>query len=108
MLLDAYGKADSDMAARMLREAQVDGRRLLDATEAAMQADGHALLSHDEYLTLRNAMFMLAEQLENGNDTAELKTATNALNLASTTFAERRMDAGIRRALSGIRLEELT
>ncbi|GAA5171780.1 Fe-S protein assembly chaperone HscA [Viridibacterium curvum] len=108
MLLDAYGKAEIDTAARMLREAQVDGRRLLDATEAALQEDGHALLSHDEYTAIQQAMYALAEQLESGTDTTILKRATDALNQATTTFAERRMDAGIRKALSGQTLEALT
>ncbi|HSD39653.1 MAG TPA: Fe-S protein assembly chaperone HscA [Rhodocyclaceae bacterium] len=108
MLLDAYGKADSDMATRMMREAQVDARRLLDATAAALEENGKELLSHDEYQAVERAMFALSEELESGTDAPPLKRATDALNVASTQFAERRMDAGIRRALSGTRLEELT
>jgi len=108
MLLDAYGKADSDMATRMLREAQVDARRLLDATAAALAENGHELLSHEEYQAVEHGIFALSEQLESGTDAQQLKRATDALNVASTPFAERRMDAGIRRALSGTRLEELT
>jgi len=107
MLMDAYGKADTDMVTRMLREAQVDARRLLDATEAAMAENGHELLSHDEFSSVQKAMHALAEALENGSDTASLKKVTEALNTASTSFAERRMDASIRRALSGTKLAEL-
>lgn len=108
MLLDAYGKADTDMAARMLREAQVDARRLLDATEVALQEDGHELLSHDEYAAVQQAMYALSEELESGADPSRLKMVTDALNKATTTFAERRMDASIRRALSGQKLTELS
>jgi molecular chaperone HscA len=108
MLLDAYGKADADMAARMLREAQVDARRLLDATDIALQEDGHALLSHDEYVAIQAAMYALSEELESGNDAQQLKRVTDALNQATTRFAELRMDASIRRALAGTKLEELT
>ncbi|HEY9192616.1 MAG TPA: Fe-S protein assembly chaperone HscA [Methyloversatilis sp.] len=107
MLTDAYGKADVDMAARMLREAQVDARRLVDATETALAEDGHALLTHDEYVAIQNAMFALADELETGADLPRLKRVTEALNTATTQFATLRMDAGIRRALSGTRISEL-
>ncbi len=108
MLLDAYGKADADMVARMLREAQVDARRLLDATQTALTQDGHDLLSYEEYQVIQKAIYVLGEALESSNDPQEIKRASDALNQASTVFAERRMDAGIRRALAGSKLEELS
>lgn len=108
MLMDAYGKADTDMAMRMLREAQVDARRLLDATGAALTENGHELLSHDEYASVQQALYALAEALESEADTVALKRATEDLNQASTTFAERRMDASIRSALAGTKLAELS
>lgn len=108
MLLDAYGKADADMVARMLREAQVDARRLLDATQTALTQDGHAMLSYEEYQVIQKAIYVLGEALESSNDPQEIKRASDALNQASTVFAERRMDAGIRRALAGSKLEELS
>lgn len=108
MLLDAYGKADADMVARMLREAQVDARRLLDATQTALTQDGHAMLSYEEYQVIQKAIYVLGDALESSNDPQEIKRASDALNQASTVFAERRMDAGIRRALAGSKLEELS
>jgi molecular chaperone HscA len=107
MLIDAYGKADSDMAARMLREAQVEARRLVDATEAALAEDGHALLTHDQFVAIQAAMYALAEALEAGDDSTKLKLLSEALNAATTDFAGLRMNAGIRRALSGTRVSEL-
>ncbi|MBV5286575.1 MAG: Fe-S protein assembly chaperone HscA [Methyloversatilis discipulorum] len=107
MLIDAYGKADSDMAARMLREAQVEARRLVDATEAALAEDGHELLTHDEFVAIQAAMYALAEALEAGDDSTKLKLLSEALNAATTEFAGLRMNAGIRRALSGTRVSEL-
>ncbi|MCR6667745.1 MAG: Fe-S protein assembly chaperone HscA [Methyloversatilis sp.] len=107
MLIDAYGKADSDMAARMLREAQVEARRLVDATEAALAEDGHALLTHDQFVAIQAAMYALAEALEAGDDSTKLKLLSEALNAATTEFAGLRMNAGIRRALSGTRVSEL-
>jgi molecular chaperone HscA len=70
MLEDAYGKADSDMQVRMLREAQVDARRLLDATQAALAQDGEALLSPTERTAIAQAIYGLAEIIEtSGPDT---------------------------------------
>jgi molecular chaperone HscA len=109
MLQDAYGKADSDMRIRMLREAQVDARRLLDATDAAIHQDGDALLAPDERATLKQAMHKLAEVIETGDaDSLQaLKQASEVLNRATQDFAARRMDASIQRALTGHKLAEL-
>lgn len=109
MLQDAYGKADSDMQIRMLREAQVDARRLLDATYAAIHQDGEALLSPAERTTLTQAMHRLAEVIETGDSESlkPLKQASEALNQATQNFAARRMDASIQRALTGHKLEDL-
>lgn len=109
MLQDAYGRADEDMAQRMQREAQVDARRLLDATETALAEDGHELLSKDEFDAVRDAMLRLAELLETGGDgtAGTLRDASEVLNAATNEFAARRMNAGIQRALSGMQLEAL-
>ncbi|MHB8846804.1 MAG: Fe-S protein assembly chaperone HscA [Burkholderiales bacterium] len=109
MLQDAYGKADSDMQIRMLREAQVDARRLLDATAAAMRQDGQALLSPAEHAALTHAMHQLAEVIETGDSESlkPLKQASEALNQATRDFAARRMDASIQRALTGHKLQDL-
>jgi molecular chaperone HscA len=42
MLTDAIGNAEADAAARMLREAEVEARRLLDACHSALHEDGDA------------------------------------------------------------------
>lgn len=108
MLLDAYGTGEIDAATRMLREAQVEARRLIDATEAALSTDGAALLSPPERDTLQKAIFALAELLETDEgDTRKIRAATDALNAASADFAGRRMDASIKRALAGRSLETL-
>ncbi len=108
MLLDAYGTGEIDAATRMLREAQVEARRLIDATEAALVADGAALLAPPEREQLQKAIYSLAELLETDEgDTRKIRAATDALNLASADFAARRMDASIKRALAGRSLETL-
>ena len=109
MLEDAYGKADSDMRVRMLREAQVDARRLLDATQAALAQDGETLLSPAERASITQAIYGLAEIIETcGPDSLKpLKLASDMLNRATQDFAARRMNASIQLALTGRKLNEL-
>jgi len=108
MLEDAYGRADADMKVRMLREAQVEARRLIDATEAALAKDGEELLAPPERTTITCHIYTLAEIIETGsNNINTLKAAADALNTATQAFAERRMDASVKRALSGRRLEQI-
>lgn len=108
MLADSVGRAHADMTLRMLREAQIDARRLLDATESALAEDGHLLLSPAERQHIHEAMNLVADQLETGADTDAVKAACQSLNAATGTYAARRMDASIRQALTGRVLESIT
>lgn len=107
MLLDAYGKTEADMQQRMLREAQVDARRLLDATEAALLADGDTLLAPPERAEIARHIHVLADVLETNGDIKAVKQAADALNRVTQAFAARRMDAGIRNALAGKTLDAI-
>jgi molecular chaperone HscA len=108
MLTDSVGRAKDDMQLRMLREAQIDARRLLDATEAAMAEDGQALLSPAERQHILEAMGLVAEHLETEAPTDAVKASCQALNVATGTFAARRMDASIRKALTGRVLDTIS
>lgn len=101
MLTDAFDKTDADMQLRMLREAQVEARRLLDATETALAESGTELLSPTEREAVRKAVHRAAEALETGGDARAVRAATEALNEATTEFAGRRMNASIQKALAG-------
>ena len=109
MLEDAYGKADSDMRERMLREAQVDARRLLDATQSALAQDGDALLSPTERTAVSQGIYALADAIEtSGPDSLKsLKRASDDLNRITQDFAAKRMNASIQLALTGRNLNEL-
>jgi len=96
------------MQLRMLREAQVDARRLLDATEAALAEDGQELLSPAERQHIQQAMNLLAEQLETEADVDSVKAACTTLNTVTGNFAARRMDASIRKALTGRILDTIS
>jgi len=99
MLRDSFEHANEDVHARALTEYRVDGQRLLEATRSALSQD-EKLLGNDERESIRTAMLSL-EKLLPGNDHRAIKRAVDALNRATEDFAQRRMDEGVRRALSG-------
>ncbi len=105
MLRDSFSHAKEDVHARALAEARVDGQRLLEATRSALASDA-ALLSADEHAAISTAVASLEKALA-GSDHRPIKHAVDALNRATETFAERRMDAGIRRALAGKKIGSL-
>ena len=106
MLQDAIGSTQEDMQLRALREAQVDARRLLDATEAALHADA-VLLSAQDVQAIRQAMYRLADMLETEAPLADLRRASAALSAATDEFAARRMNASISQALAGQTMDSL-
>ena len=105
MLRDSYQHAREDMQARALAEHRVDADRLLEATRAALESDG-ALLEPDERAAIDKEMAALRAKLA-GADSRALKQATEALSRATDGFAARRMDATVRRALSGRKIASL-
>ena len=106
MLQDSFSHAQNDMAARNLREQRVDGLRLLEATQAALDLDGRQLLSEVERIAIDRAMETLRVMLD-GLDHTAIKRAADSLNRATAQFAARRMDASIQRALTGRRLDAI-
>ena len=105
MLKDGFAHADGDMAARSLREAQVDAQRMLLATRAALQADA-ALLSSPEQADI-DALLTQLQATASGSDAHAIEAAVKALAEGTEAFAAARMNQGIRQALSGRTLDEI-
>jgi molecular chaperone HscA len=105
MLRDSFEHAREDMHSRALAEQRVDGQRLIEATRAALAADA-TLLSGDEKAKIESSLANL-ERLVATTDHRKIKQAIEALNRATDDFAARRMDAGIKRALSGRKIGSL-
>ena len=105
MLQDSFGAADGDMRVRALREQQVEAQRIVEATEAALAADA-ALLDGAEVERIRCRIAAVREVAE-GSDHGVIKDAIDALSHGTEHFAELRMDASVRRALAGKRLDEI-
>ncbi|WP_036168736.1 Fe-S protein assembly chaperone HscA [Massilia sp. 9096] len=114
MLQDSYNSASIDMAARALREEQVEGERILLATQSALDLDAD-LLSGEEQDAIAKLVHAVRDAMMRANDQdIEAGTRQNALHdavqdLARGTeqFAARRMDKSVRKALAGKALDQV-
>ncbi|MBV5809268.1 Fe-S protein assembly chaperone HscA [Pseudomonas aeruginosa] len=106
MLKDSFDYAGDDKAARALREQQVEAQRLLEAVQSALDVDGERLLDEEERLAIAAQMDTLRE-LAGGSDTSAIENQIKRLSQVTDAFAARRMDATVKAALSGRRLNEI-
>lgn len=100
MLSASIANAQQDMDARMLAEQQVEADRVVESLNAALAADGDALLSTAERAAIDSAITHLLSVRATGT-TNQIKDAIEAADAVSGEFAARRMDASIRKVLTG-------
>jgi len=105
MLRDSIEHAGEDLAARRLREQQVEARRVIEALQAALAEDGEELLDVAERGSIDQALQRLAE-LAAGEDSAAIKQAVRSLEQRCEPYVERRMNKSVRQAMAGHRVEE--
>jgi molecular chaperone HscA len=105
MLYDSLENAEADMMQRLLTEARVEAKRSLLALDSALAKDG-ALLNAEERAAIDAGRASLEGAMA-GDSRDEINAAAEALETLSKPFAERRMDRGIREALSGLSVKEL-
>jgi molecular chaperone HscA len=103
MLRDSFDHAKDDVHLRALKEQQVEGGRMLEATEAALREDAD-LLSAEEAAALHSELEALRKTLS-CTEHRTIKSAIERVNRATETFAGRRMDRSIKRALAGRKVE---
>ncbi len=106
MIKDSFSYAQEDHDARTLREQQVEADRLVEALESALAADGERLLTAEDLEALRQGLQHL-KRLRDGDDHKAIAKGIEVLSAASDEFAARRMDDGVRRALSGHSVDEV-
>ncbi len=106
MLQDSFRHAGDDMQARALREQQVEARRLIEAVTAALAADGERLLDAEERQVIELEIGRLAELLD-ATDVQALEEQTKRLSHVTDAFAARRMNASVKAALAGRRLNDI-
>jgi molecular chaperone HscA len=106
MLRESFTTAEADMKARALTEARVDAERMVLATQSALDVDG-SLLEAAERRHIEQLMATLRETAVQSHDAAVVEAAVQALAKGTESFAATRMNEGIRKALSGKKLEAI-
>lgn len=107
MLRESMSHAKEDMEQRQLREQQVEAARMIEAVEAALAKDGDQLLNAQERLDIDAALDKVKESVQK-NEYRDIKRAIGQLDKASSELAARRMNATIKSALAGHKLEEFS
>jgi molecular chaperone HscA len=105
MLRDGFAHAEEDVAARRLREARVEARRMVLATRSALEADGE-LLSPVEREEIE-ALIGQTDAHAAADDHAAIDAAVERLATGTEAFAAARMNRGIRAALAGRKVEDV-
>ena len=105
MIKDSMSHAKEDIQARMLKEQQVEAKRVIESVQSALLEDGK-LLSNEER-ELIDACIAELTQISQKDVVADIEAAIEKLNQSTATFAERRMDASIRTALAGHSVDEV-
>ncbi|GHG03198.1 Fe-S protein assembly chaperone HscA [Thalassotalea marina] len=105
MLKASVANAKEDMQARMVKEQQVEAARVIESVQSALAADSH-LLNTQEVADIEAKLANLASTSQ-GNDADAIEAAIEQVNHATATFAERRMDASINKALAGHTVDDI-
>ena len=105
MLKASFTSAEADKKARMLAEARVDAGAIIEAVNAALAADS-ALISAKEKVAIE-AEIQRLQGITASDDANAIHQAVEALNHATEAFAAARMDASVKKALSGKELNTL-
>ncbi|AHF66289.1 MULTISPECIES: Fe-S protein assembly chaperone HscA [Pseudomonas] len=106
MLKDSFEYAGDDKVARVLREQQVDARRLVEAVEAALEVDGDRLLDAEERMVIDLQLTELRELMQ-GTDGPAIEQQTRRLSQVTDAFAARRMNSTVKAALAGRNLNDI-
>ncbi len=105
MLRDSLEHARADMDARLLAEARVEAHRAHNAVRAALAVDADLVPAPE--LAAIEAALERVERAVAGVDRDAIAASAEALEEITKPFAERRMDRGIRAALTGKRVDQL-
>jgi molecular chaperone HscA len=106
MLRESFTTAEADMKARALTEARVDAERMILATQSALEADSE-LLDAPERQAIEDLLQVLRQAAADSQDAGAIEAAVQALAKGTESFAARRMNEGIRKALAGKNLESI-
>jgi molecular chaperone DnaK (HSP70) len=100
MILDSFDHAEADFAKRLLIEARNEAETILAAVERAPQSPAWAQLTAEEQSQVLAARDSLIA-VKPGDNAAQIREATLALDQATRRFAELMMEAAVSTALRG-------
>ena len=106
MLRESMDNAGEDMQRRVLQEQRVEASRVLEAIASALEADGDEHLSAEERKLVDQQVQNVKLSME-GEDRAVIKAAVHDLEHASAEFVERRMNASVRKMMSGQEIDAI-
>lgn len=106
MLRASMEHAREDIELRMLKEQQVEARRVIEAIDAALAQDGSVLLDENELSQIQLKRDELQAAIGSGS-TEELKNLIKAVEDVSETYVARRMNASVQQALTGKQIDEV-
>jgi len=109
MLREGFASAESDMAARKLREARVEAERMILATQSALRADGDLLSEAEraEIAALQSDLLAKAQVDDAAANADAIDAAVQALAKGTEAFAAARMNRGIQQALTGRSIDQI-
>ncbi|MBN2679061.1 MAG: Hsp70 family protein, partial [Acidithiobacillaceae bacterium] len=105
MLQESFAHGAEDVSQRRLAEARVEGERVLEALQGALQSDA-ALLDATEQACLDAARQDL-QQCLSGSDADAIQKAAEAVEAAAEPLVQRRMDSALQRAIAGRSIDDL-
>ncbi|MFZ5893250.1 MAG: Fe-S protein assembly chaperone HscA [Myxococcota bacterium] len=100
MLEDALDHGEEDFEARRLSDARVEARRILLATQKALDSDAD-LLEPEERMRIDTAMAELRRAIDEAKTASSVTLRSDALADATHAFAGRRMNRAIAGAIAG-------
>ena len=106
MLRASMEHAREDMDARMLKEQQVEARRVIEAIDAAMASDAEVLLSDEEMQSIMAARDELVSSMDS-SDGAKIKALIKQMEAVSDSYVAKRMNASVRQVLEGKQIDEV-
>jgi molecular chaperone DnaK/molecular chaperone HscA len=100
MILESFDKAEEDITARQVIEAQNEARTILDAVEKGEKTSAWEQLSADEQSDIRAAVEALKAVIL-GSDYKLIRSGIEDLDKKTRRFAEIMMDSAVTGALGG-------
>lgn len=106
MLRASMEHAAEDMQVRALREQEVEAYRVIEALDAAMEADADDLLNEEEKQAILAARDHLQEVVCEHREINVIKAAIKNLEKESEPYVARRMNLSVQQAMAGHKVEE--